>query len=441
LACDDHWLADDGYWPDAQGVALEHRSRALDVLRRPLEALEPERFCRTAERFKAEVDLLVWETTTRSGEIDAEDDASARWEDRPRPARRQRGHPTEGRAGHPPVGVGRALTRDGWPVRAWGVPGHTAEVPTIHHRQDDLRGWRVHRCVCVGERGMCSAAHRPRLSQALGRDMLAVPRRQVTEVHREVLSRPGRYRDVATNLRVKDVWVGEGARRRRSVVCHNPAEAAREQAQRARLVAWLRAALAALDGRQADPPKQACELMASRRVGRSLMREARGRLRLDTAKGVGEAKDAGTCVVTTTDDPLDAEEVALGYPRMMLMEGGFRRMKTTGLQTRPIDHGRPHRLIAPVTRCVLALRLERAADIRGQPTWRTLRQTLDQLQVVRYRMQGQTMVQRTQGTAPMAEILRRLGLPLPKRILDVSHEAHAPCLSSRHASKSPRVSS
>jgi hypothetical protein len=24
LACDDHWLADDGYWPDAQGVALEH---------------------------------------------------------------------------------------------------------------------------------------------------------------------------------------------------------------------------------------------------------------------------------------------------------------------------------------------------------------------------------------------------------------------------------
>src|SRR4029434_3059639 len=100
-------------------------------------------------------------------------------------------------------------------------------------------------------------------------------------------------------------------------------------------------------------------------------------------------------------------------------EGCFRRMKTTGLQTRPIDHWRPHRIIAHVKLCVMALRLERAAEIRCQQTWRTIRQTLDQLKVVRYRMQGKTIVQSTQVTAPLAEILQSLGVPLPKKILEV----------------------
>jgi hypothetical protein len=78
--------------------------------------------------------------------------------------------------------------------------------------------------------------------------------------------------------------------------------------------------------------------------------------------------------------------------------------------------------------CVLALLLERAAEIRCQQTWRTIRHTLDQLKVVRYRMHGKTMVQSTQVTAPIAEILRSLGVPLPQRILEVSDEAHAPGL-------------
>jgi transposase len=104
---------------------------------------------------------------------------------------------------------------------------------------------------------------------------------------------------------------------------------------------------------------------------------------------------------------------------MTLIEGCFRQMKTTGLQTRPSYHWRPHRIIAHVKLCVLALLLQRAAEIRCQQTWRTIRQTLDQLKVVRYQMHGKTIVQSTQVTAPMAEILQSLGIPLPKKILAV----------------------
>jgi hypothetical protein len=80
---------------------------------------------------------------------------------------------------------------------------------------------------------------------------------------------------------------------------------------------------------------------------------------------------------------------------------------------------RPHRLIAHVKLCVLALLLERAVEIRCQHTWRTIRQTLDRLRVVRDRLQGRTIVQRTQVTSPMAEILHSLGIPLPKKLPEV----------------------
>jgi transposase len=420
LAGYDHWLADDVYWPEAKALALEHLYRAMDFLLRHIEAIEQELFFRTADRFNADVDLIFWDTTTRYCEIDEEDDDGEPWQTHDIPALRKRGHHQESRDGNPQVVVGLALTRDGLPVRSWVFPGNTADVSTIDDLKADLRGWRLNRSVFVGDSGMFSEANRQRLSRALGRYILAVPMRKVTEVPLAVLTRAGRYRNVAHNLRVKEVYVGEGERRRRYVVCHNPDEAAREQAHREHLLELVRAELAALDVRQADHPKKACALMASRRFGRYLRMDAGGRLSLDMTKVAAEAKYDGKFVVTTNDDTLDAEDVALGYTSMMLIEGCFRRMKTTGLHTRPIYHWRPHRIIAHVKLCVLALLLQRAAEIRCQQTWRTIRHTLDQLKVVRYRLHGKTILQSTRVTAPMAEILQTLGIPLPKKILEVS---------------------
>src|SRR4030095_16594652 len=124
--------------------------------------------------FNADVDLIFWDTTTLSCEIDDEDDDGDVWEDQEIPALRQRGPNKEGRDGNPQVVVGLALTRDGWPVRSWVFPGNTADVTTINHLKDDLWGWRLNRCVFVGDSGMFSEANRQRLSRALGRYILAV---------------------------------------------------------------------------------------------------------------------------------------------------------------------------------------------------------------------------------------------------------------------------
>ena len=57
------------------------------------------------------------------------------------------------------------------------------------------------------------------------------------------LARQGRYRAVAGNLRVKEVWVPSrhaGERAERFVICHNPEAAERDAATRARLLARLK---------------------------------------------------------------------------------------------------------------------------------------------------------------------------------------------------------
>jgi hypothetical protein len=289
LACDERWLADEVSGPEAKTLALDHRYRALDFLLGHSASMEPELCLRTADWLNADGELLFWETTTLYFESDDDDDAGEVWHDQAIPALRKRGHHKDGRDGNPPVVGGLALTRDGVPVRSWGFAGHTADGTTITHLKDDWRGWRLNRGVLGGESGMVSAAKRPRLSRALGRSFLAVPMRQVTEVPLEGLTRAGRSRDVAHNLRVQEVDGGTGARRRRAVVGYNPDAAKREQAPRERLLDVVRAELTALDTRPADHPKRACARLAACRFGRYLQMDARGRLRSNATPVAGEA--------------------------------------------------------------------------------------------------------------------------------------------------------
>jgi hypothetical protein len=73
-----------------------------------------------------------------------------------------------------------------------------------------------------------------------------MPMRRGDEVTTEVLQRPGRFQTVSENLRVKEVMMGEGERRRRYVVCHNPQEEKRQRAHRRQVLYELEAELASL---------------------------------------------------------------------------------------------------------------------------------------------------------------------------------------------------
>ena len=423
LACVERWLPDIAWLPEAEGLAVDQFYRALDVLVVWSEEIEHEVFLRTADLFKLDVDLIFYDTTTAYFEIDEPDGNEQEFAGLLYVRLRHRGHTKEGRDNEPQVMIALAVTRDGMPVRSWVLPGDTADVATVARIKDDLRAWRLGRCLFVGDAGMYSADNLAALSRGLGRYILAVPMRKVKDIEIEVLTRPGRYKQMADNLQVKEVWVGDGERRKRYVLCLNPHEAERERQHRAQLLRELDAELTLLEQREDDHPKAACALMASRRFGRYLSADWRGRPQLDLAKIKTAEKFDGKFVVISNDDTLSAEDIALGYKGGWIIESCFSSMKQTGLEVRPMFHWTQRRIEAHVKLCMLALQVQRAAEIRGAQPWARIAHTLGQLKAVRYRRDGRTIVQRTKITAALAEMLKKLGISMPKQILSIDEPA------------------
>ncbi|MEJ7833305.1 MAG: hypothetical protein WKF79_10340, partial [Nocardioides sp.] len=166
------------------------------------------------------------------------------------------GHSKDFRTDLPQVVIAMAVTRDGVPVRCWTFPGNTADTAIIRTVKDDLAGWNLHRMVWVADRGFASAANRAYLTKGGGHYIHAEKLRNTNSEAAAALARPGRYRTVAGNLRVKEVAVApggkgdgdQGARAQRFVVCHNPEQAQRDETVRAQLVAHLESLIVGSDG-------------------------------------------------------------------------------------------------------------------------------------------------------------------------------------------------
>ena len=429
LGCASRWLPDVAWLPEADKLAVDQLYRALDFLAVWSEEIERTVFLRSADLPRLDVDLIFYDTTTAHFEIDEPDEHCELWGGRLFAPLRQRGHSKEGRDANPQVVIAMAVTRDGMPVRSWVLPGNTADVATVARVKQDLHAWRLGRCLFVGDAAMYSADNLAELSRGLGRYVLAVPMRRVKGVEIEVLTRPGRYRKVADNLAVKEVWVGDGERRKRYVLCFNPAEAERQREHRAQVLAELTGELTLLDERDEDHPKAACALMASRRYGRYLGADRRGRPRLDTAKVRAAERFDGKWAVITNDETLTAEDVALAYKSGAIIESRFRRMKQTGLEVRPMFHWAPRRIEAHVKLCVLALQVQRTAEIRTGLPWARIAHLLGTLKAVRYLTERQTIVQRTKIGPELAGLLKQLGISAPKQVMAVIEAAETPATS------------
>lgn len=317
--------------------------------------------------------------------------------------------------------IALAVTREGVPVRSWIFPGNTTDVATVAKIKDDLRGMRLGRTLFVGDASMYSAANLKELSRGASRYILATPIRRIKEIKDEILSHPGRYADIAPNLRAKEVIIGDGERRRRYILYLNEDEADRQKWRRADALKMLKAELQAqLQAMKKDHPKVACRLVASKCFGRYLSLDDKGRPYLDKDKVKRAEHLDGKFVLTTNDDTLSVADIALDYKGMWIIENCFRKMKTTGLEVRPMFHWMSQRITAHVKLCVLALMIQRAAELRTEMTWTNIRTTLETLKAVSYRTEKQAIVQTTNPTKSATEILKKLDLTKPKTIISVS---------------------
>jgi Transposase DDE domain len=430
LACHERWL-DRAWLPEARDLGLHQLYRALDLLAEHGETVGQAVFWRAVDLFKLDVDPVFWravdlfkldvdpvlyDATTAWFETDDEDVAGHEWRGLTFEPLRRRGHSKEGRDNDPQVVIALAVTRDGVPVRSWVFPGATPDVTTVQKIKDDLRAMRLGRVLFVGDAGLYSKANLAELAEGAGRHILAAPIGRVKEIRDEVLSHPGRYADVTPALRAKEVVLGEGERRRRHVLCLNEEEADRQRRHRAEILALLEAELAGLSG---GHPEAACRLVASRRFGPYLSRDEHGRPYLDREKVRRAEQLDGKFVLTTNDDTLAVADVALGYEGMWIIEGCFRKMKTTGLAVRPMFRWMPHRITAHVKLCVLALMIQRAAEIATGLPWGRLAGMLERLKAIRYTSEGRTFVQATTIGPELADILKKLDIPPPATTLAV----------------------
>ena len=412
LHCHERWLAEEVHIEGCDALELHHLYRAMDVVEEEKEEIEKAVYFRLADLFEVDVDLIFYDTTSVHFEIDDQDPEGEG-------LARRRGFSKNGRGDAAQVVVGLAVTRDGFPVRHWVFSGNTVDVSTVAEVKEDLRGWRLTRCVFVGDAGMVSKENLRTLSRGGGRYIVCVPVQPGGKIDKRVLGARGRYREVGPHLRVKEVVLGEGERRERYAVCHNPREARRRRRHRAEVLAELEAKLATLSSPGGGGhSKQVCELRSSGRYRRYLRLTRGGKLRISRAGVKAAERLDGKFVVHTNDDTLSADDMALGYRQLQRVEQAWRQMKS-GLGLRPIYHRAERRIRAHVALTVLALLLERIAERMVGDTWRNIRHDLAGIKLVKLFGPNGTIWQVTEPRPGAAKRLKLLEIAPPPPILRV----------------------
>jgi len=408
----DRWL-ETVHLPSCSNLKLRQMYEAMDLLHGCSETVEKSVFFNTANLFNLTVDLIFYDTTTASFSIDYPDDEFSN----PDIALRQFGHSKEG-TWTPQVVVALAVTKEGIPVRSWVFPGNTADASTVETIRKDLRGWNLGRALFVADSGMNSQDNRDELAKACGKYLLASRMANVTEIKQDVLSKKGRYTVFKDNLHAKEVIVGDGQRSRRYILCFNPKEAERQQRHRNEIIALLEEELSSHPDHEATR-QWAIELLASRRFKRYLRITKGGKIRIDRGKVRDAAKYDGKWVLETNDDTISLEDAACGYKSLMVIERCFRSLKRTQIKMTPMYHWLSRRIDAHVKICVLALMIERLAELACDMPWYQIKRALSELQVTEFYHLNYRVLLRNEIPAKTRNILNKLNIKPPKQLVEL----------------------
>lgn len=405
----DRWLPT-VYMPSCQDLKLKHMYEAMDLLYDHAAEVEKHIFFQAANLFNLKVDLIFYDTTTASFSTDQEDDDVDGGLRRFGPAK-------EG-FWAPQVVVALAVTTEGIPVRSWVFPGNTTDVTTVEKVKADLRGWDLGRAMFVSDSGMNSEANREELARACGKYLVATRMGSVSEVKDEVLTKRGRYQVIHNNLHAKEVIVGDGERRRRYILCYNPKEAARQKKHREEVVGILEQELDRHREHKATA-QWAIELLASRRYKRYLTVTKNDLIRIDRGAIRQAAKYDGKWVLQTNDDTISLEDAACGYKGLMVIERCFRSLKRTRIKMTPMYHWAGRRIEAHVKICVLALLMERLAEMSCDLPWSRIQRGLEALQISYFSTAEHSFYRTNELTRDVRKLLKSLKISPPKPIQGV----------------------
>jgi hypothetical protein len=419
------WISEDVLITGLLATTDDACYRAMDWLLEIKDALEREIYGQVADLLNLEVDLLFFDTTSTYFELDEEDEPVPRdkngnavtseqeAEDGKDGGFRACGKSKDHRDDLPQVVIGMAVTRDGIPVRVWCWPGNTNDSALIRQVKDDMRDWSLSRVIWVADRGFTSAENRRYPRKGGGSYIIGGKLRSGSAEAAAALSRQGRSKDVAANLKVKEVRIADDER---FVICFNPEAAERDAAVRARLIAQLTELIKDSDRLSRDKRAELRGVISAKPgLNRYLRVTPGGLLRTDAAKAKAEENLDGKYLLRTADPELSAEDIAAGYKQLLEVERGWRDMKQV-IDLRPVYHRKEQRIRAHVILCWLALLLARIAENACGGTWPELRRELDRIHVGTFTGPAGTFRQRTEIAKAQRDILHALKIDPPPRI-------------------------
>ena len=401
----EQWAADEVFLGDHQPFQVQHFYRAMDFLLEHGEAVQKEVFWSTANLLNLTVDLIFFDTTNTYFEIDE-----------PGPSElKAYGKSKQKRDDLPQVTIGLAVTREGIPVRCWVLPGNQHDSQCVDQVQKDLNSWNLGRVVWVMDRGMSSEENQRILQRGCGQYILG-EKLSGNHLNEAALATPGRFKVVADNLHIKEVFAGEGTGRRRYVIAYNPQQAELDRINREQILERLSCELEVLNRK--NKTKAQCKLILHRSMGRYVKELKSGKLKIDKAKVAQDEKLDGKYLLSTSDQHLSAEDIALGYKQLLEVERAFRTLKST-LCLRPVYHSKDDRIRSHVLICWLALLLVRIAEVETGLSWTRIRRQMQQLNLIEFFDNNGRILQHTELTADHRNILNKLKIKTPKRILKV----------------------
>jgi transposase len=313
--------------------------------------------------------------------------------------------------------VGAVLDGAGRPICCQMWPGNITDVTTLLSIVDRLKErFHIGKVCVVADRGMISKDTIAELEKAIPpvSYILGVRMHRVKEVRDELLMSPQEFRQIVgpksrsadpSPLAVREQWIGS----RRYIVCRNKDQAVKDAADRQAIVESLREKLKSSDK----------NLVGNKGYRKYLKTAGKEHFSVDEAKIKEEERFDGTWVLRTNTE-LSAEEVALKYKQLWMVEEIFRSLKSL-LETRPIYHHMDATIRGHVFCSFLAMvvlkELEARMEKRGVRTeWADVKRDLRALQEVELDSDGRRWYLRTELRGVCHDVLQAVGVAVPSAV-------------------------
>lgn len=431
---------------DLLGVAPEkvHTDRlyaGLDQLLPHKEALEKHLRQRLGELFELKCDLLLYDITSTYFEGDAEGNPLA-----------QRGYSRDSRPDRPQVCIGLVVTEDGFPLGYEIFAGNTHDSTTVQGIIEAMeKKYGSLSRVWVMDRGMVSEENLQFLRERGGKYIVGTPKAMLSQFEQHLTEQ--NWTAAQAGVEVKLVPAPEGDET--FLLARSADRREKERAMHEKFTERLEAGLQRMQ-RAAESGRLKEEHAAGERLGRLKEKNWRASHVFDvTIKRLDAPRGKQTLEITWSRNTRFAEWAALSegcyllrsnltgvdaatlwkrYIQLTEAEWAFRITKDE-LEIRPIWHHKEDRVKAHILVCFLAYAMWKtlagwmaAAGLGDAP--RTLLYELAKIKsgdvvLPATTADGAEKTLRlrcvTEPDRPQAQLLRRLGLPLPRRLRRPNH--------------------